>query len=530
MKSFNRIFPAATATALGLVLAITGQSAYAANTELPEDVLARLERLTKRVEQLEAELQKKQEPAYQQASSYSDLQQKVLVLERKQELAEEEQLKQKQSAPVVLAGDKGFGIQSADGKVGVKIGALIQADARVFQDGIKGQHAYSGDSAAQQLNDDINTRSATDTFVTRRVRPIFDFNFGQYSARITPEFGGGSTSLIDAYIDANYDPRFRVRVGKFTPPAGLERLQSAAVVKFNELALPSNFLPSRDTGVQLYGALFDKRFEYTLGYFNGSNDGGSIDGDSNTDKEIAGRVFAKPFINEPGLLQGLGFGIGFTKGDAKGSTGSTLLAGYRTPGQETFFNYRGDSGASNTVIADGDRIRLVPQLSYYNGAFALTSEYAQVRQDLTRVFGAALGQQRSESVKHDAWHVTGSYLLTGEENTGGKVKPNRAFDWGKSGWGAWEVVARVGELNVDGKTFTDSLGTLAGTDSFAQATRSAKSARNYGVGLNWHPNSVIRVSLDYEQTSFDWGGGGTALNPKDRDDERVLLGRIQASF
>ena len=151
----------------------------------------------------------------------------------------------------------------------------------------------------------------------------------------------------------------------------------------------------------------------------------------------------------------------------------------------------------------------------------------------TRITSATAS--RSEELKNDGWSLTASYLLTGEEASFKGVKPARAFDPVNGGWGAWELVACAGELEVDKDAFYASNGTLgsnlaANNDSFALAPNAAQSAENWGVGVNWYPAGALRVSLDYEETGFEWGGGGTSTAPRDREDERVLLGRVQVSF
>jgi phosphate-selective porin OprO/OprP len=206
------------------------------------------------------------------------------------------------------------------------------------------------------------------------------------------------------------------------------------------------------------------------------------------------------------------------------------LSSYRSSGQENIFSYRTDTSVSNTVLANGTRDRLVPQFSYYNGGFGITGEYVDEKQDTKRVYGTALNQTREEQINHQGWSLTTSYLLTGEEASFKGVKPAKNFDPAKGGWGAWEVKARASSLDIDKRAFYDSRGVLGGTDSFAQATRSVQGADNWAVGVNWYPNSNLRISLDYENTAFDWGGGGTSLDPQDRDDERLLLGRVQVSF
>ncbi len=540
MNKLTQKHPVLTASALGLLLATLPLSGHSATSEIPPEVLKQLQELSRQVEQLKKQVNAnaKHAPVYEQAGDQQPdvnaLQQKVLVLERKQELADEEAAKQKKEAPVVIAGDKGFGLKSADGKSEIKFRGLIQADAREFTSGIKGQHVYNGNTVAQVDAADAQTHQAINNFLVRRARPIIEGKFNDvYGFRITTDFGNGTnstTNLVDAYVDANYEPAYKIRVGKFTPGFSLERLQSSDANKFNELGLQSNFAPSRDQGVQIAGDIFNNTLNYSIGYFNGANDGANGSEDSNTDKEINARLFASPFANVPGFFQGLGFGVGITNTDARGSFANTSLATYKTFGQENFYSYRTDTSAVNTVYANGQRTRIAPQVSYYNGGFGLTSEYIKENQETTRVYGAAVNQQRSEELTNDGWDLTASYILTGEDASFKSVKPSKPFDPANGGWGAWELVATTGELGIDNDAFYATNGVLGGADSFAQATRSAKSAHNVGVGVNWYLNNVLRVSLDYNKTAFDWGGGGTSTAPEDREDEDVFIGRIQASF
>jgi phosphate-selective porin OprO/OprP len=294
-----------------------------------------------------------------------------------------------------------------------------------------------------------------------------------------------------------------------------------------ESGLSSNFLPSRDQGVQLAGDIFNKTLNYSIGIFNGANDAANGSEDSNTDKEMNARLFASPFVNTTGALQGLSFGLGVSQTDASGAAGSTALSSYKTFGQETFFSYRKDLNANDTVFADGERTRLVPQFSYYNGPFGLTGEYVREKQDITR---AVAGTQRTDALEHNGWDLTASYTLTGEKASGKNMKPAKPFDPANGGWGAWELVAGIGQLNIDRNTFRDSTGNFGGSDSFASPTSAASQAQNHTLGVNWYLNNVLRLSLDYSDTAFDGGGGGTAAHPDDLENERVLTGRVQANF
>jgi phosphate-selective porin OprO/OprP len=526
-----------------------------------------------------------------------ELDQKIRVLDRKSELAAEDAAAKKKETPVVKASEKGFGLQSADGQHEIKLRGLIQADARGF-DGGKNlvAKAASGASTAGYLT---NQEDANSTTLLRRVRPTIEGTvFGKYDFRFTPEYGDGKSQVIDAYVDARFTPAFQVRAGKFKPYVGLERLQSGSDIKFIERSYVSNVLPNRDTGVSVHGDLFDSKLNYAVGVFNGVVDGGdnTTASDFNNDKDYAARVFATPFKDGDSALAGLGFGLAGTYGNVNGSIKDTvngssteLTTGYKTEGQQTFFKYidgsvlrsgigegvfttNGSSGVTITagpgpswlVHADGRRYRIAPQANYYYGPFGLLAEYVRESQQVS------IGQQnlKKTTLNNDAWEIAASYLLTGEDASFKGVKPKRNFDLDAGGWGAWEVVGRYSEQNIDDDTFTfGNLGTTAGVNAtaagsgaagslktvnhylYADPKASAKSAKTWTAGINWYVTPEVKVSLNYAQTSFD-GGGGDLLSStgatattkstyydlvtqgkvRDRQDERVLLARFQIAF
>jgi len=438
-----------------------------------------------------------------------ELDQKVRVLDRKGEIAAEEAAAKKKETPILVAGDKGFALKSADGNFEYALKGLFQLDYRDFQD------------------DGITNTNQAEGFTARRIRPTFQGTlFGKYDFRFTPEFGeavnraqdnGNSSRVIDAYVDARFQPYFKVRAGKFKPYVGLERLQGGGDIKFIERSYVSNnILPNRDLGVAVYGDVLDSKLTYALGATNGVADGseGTTLLDTNDDKDYAARIFATPFKGSDSVLEGLGIGIAATYGDSKGVASTGLAGGYKTPGvaATNFFTL------NTAVVGDGQRTRWTPQAYYYNGPFGLITEYAKVSNDVRR--GANRGEFES-----DAWQVAGSWLLTGETASFKGVKPKNAFETGRDGWGAWELVARYQQQEIDSEAFAGT-----GATQFASRTTSAKSAKTWGGGINWYLNQWVKVAVNYEQTSFENGGGGTALNPKDRDDEKVLLSRLQFQF
>jgi phosphate-selective porin OprO and OprP len=435
--------------------------------------------------------------------------QHIRVLERKLELNDEAAKTATASTPVVKAGPKGFSLSSADNANTVKLRGLLHFDGRYFLDDA--------------------TPDTADTWILRRVRPTLEGTFnGIFDFRFTPDFAGGRTVVQDAFVAARLQPWAVVTAGKFKVPVGLERLVSASDLRFIERGLPTSLAPNRDLGVQLGGDVAGGVVNYSAGYFNGVSDGGSSDaiGDVETDTagDWAARIYFQPFINSDNFaLRGLGFGVAGTYVDATGSATNTLLASYRTPGQQTFFSYRTSTAASGTTpatsgtFADGERLRWTPQAYYSVGSFGLLAEYVNVSQDVTRATPAA--GTLSTTLDNTAWQVQLAWFATGEDEAFKGYTPGSVFSPGDRTWGAWEFVARYHELDVDDDAFT------GGANSFANPATAASKASAWGVGVNWYLTQNYKWSLNYDVTSFE-GGAATG----DRPDEQALFTRFAVTF
>ncbi|WP_047539795.1 OprO/OprP family phosphate-selective porin [Methylotenera versatilis] len=486
-----------------------------------------------------------------------ELSQQVKVLARKGEVAEEDAVAAKKTTPIVKASSSGFGLESADGKNSIKFSGLLQADYRSYQDGANDVRNRSNQRAGSL--DENGFHDANDTALLRRVRPTIQGTlFGKYDFRFTPDFAGGGASAVDAYLDARLDPAFKIRAGKYKPYVGLERLQGGGDLKFVERSYVTNaILPNRDLGVSIYGDVFGDKLNYAFGVNNGVVDGGNISTGTEFDgsKEVTARLFATPFKDQTNALSGLGFGIAgtytnidgernlnFTDTSAADATRNGLPS-YLTDGQQTFFRYNG------AAVADGRRTRITPQAYYYYGPLGVITEYARVNQEVSLSSGgsAAAGgagtdtlitSGTTKSLSHDAWQVAASYLLTGEDASFKGVKPKQDFDIDKGGWGAWELVARYSELNLDSDTFKNKAGTsFAAASAYADLSTSAKSAKSWVAGVNWYLNQNAKIQLNYTHTTFDGGAGigRTAINAagtnvRDRESENALLARFQVAF
>lgn len=408
------------------------------------------------------------------------------------------------TAGSVKAGPTGFSFASEDNSNLIRFRGNLAIDGRWFLD--KG------------------TPEAADTFLFRKVRPYFEGTIdNDYDFRFMPDFGGGKTIIVDAFITARVTPWLAIQAGKFKGPVGLERLQPDQYNRFLELGLPSDLVPNRDLGVEIGGDLLGGTFGYAIGAFNGVTDGNSTDANSNPDadsndgkKDTEARLFTQPFVNS-GIsgLRGLGFGIAGTYVKTVGSPTNTLLTSYKTSGQNAFFSYR--TGTTGTY-ADGTRFRWTPQAYYYAGSFGALAEYVVAEQDVSRQLTTS--NKRSGRVDNSAYQLSLAYFLTGEKETFNSFTPKSTFHLGAPGWGAWEIVARYGELKIDDAAF------IGGADSFADPNASPHRARAVGVGINWWLNANVKWVLDYEVTQFDGGATGGGNRP----DERALTTRFALTF
>ena len=504
---------------LRLAISVMGLLAIASTAAHGDDLSDLRKRLDAQEEQIR-DLQRKLEQRDSAGSSAQiDTQarqidsqaQQLKVLERKLEL-NDEAAKAATPQPVVKAGPKGFSFQSADGANIVKLKGTLHFDGREYLD--------------------ENTPPTADTWIFRRIRPTLEGTLnGIYDFRFTPDFAGGKTIILDAFMAARLKSWAVITAGKFKVPVGLERYVSATDLRFIERGFPTSLVPNRDLGVQLGGDFVGGAVNYSIGYFNGVNDGTSADtnvpnpdADNDGKGDLAARVFVQPFLNSDNFaLRGLGFGVAGTYVNATGNATSTLLPSYRTPGQVSFFSFRsfaaanGATPAVNGTFADGKRVRVSPQAYYSFANFGVLGEYVEVSQDVTRVTPTA--GTRSASLDSTAWQVQLAWFLTGEDETFKGYTPNTVFSLDNHTWGGWELVARYHELDVDDDAFT------GGGNSFANPATAASKASAWGVGVNWYLNQNYKWSLNYDVTSFK---GGAAAG--DRPDEKALFTRFALGF
>lgn len=496
------------AAILGAQLTFTALAADGTNdTNRDADIEAlkqQLRELSQKVQALESQRAADQQAATEAAKVQNqELDQKVRILARERELDQEAAAATAKTQPKLTVGSNGVIASSADSNFVFRLNGLVQVDSRTFF-----------------KDSDIKSN---DGFLLRRARPIFQGTlYRDFDFVFVPDFGGSSVQIFDAYANYRYEPWAQLRAGKFKTPEGLEQLQADVNTAFNERSLVTDLVPNRDVGIQFWGDIDGGVLSYAAGIFNGVGDTRNSNNSAfENSVEFAGRLFAQPFKNSDLVaLQGLGFGVAGTSQNGTSSANDLPNNnGYTTDGQQQFFAY---NPSNRVVTASGEHWRLSPQGYYYYGPLSLLGEYAISHQGVKSTSSSA-PKVENASLNNTAWEISGGWVLTGENASFTGVTPLHPFDPHLGQWGAFQVVARYAELNIDDNAFK----------YFANPATSASAAQAWSAGLNWFLNKNIRLNASFSHTTFTGGGSSnatTAPGVVTRQPENVFFTRIQLAF
>jgi phosphate-selective porin OprO/OprP len=174
------------------------------------------------------------------------------------------------------------------------------------------------------------------------------------------------------------------------------------------------------------------------------------------------------------------------------------------------FRYRTDATTpANSVIANGRRSRVSPHAYVGLGSLGVLGEYIVSSQELS------LGTSTAK-LSHRAWGASAGFFLTGEQAGFRSPTPKKPFDLAEKTWGALEIAARYGELDLDDDAFP----------IYANPSSSVSKEKAVGLGVNWYLTKQVKVSVNYEHTTFEGG----AADGADRPSEDFVVTRFQHSF
>ena len=404
------------------------------------------------------------------------------------QLAQEEEIDKK---PKAVAGfNKGFYIESTDKQHKIKFDGRFHGDFKAYLDDHPDHSSF---------------------FVRRARLAASGTLYKYYDFRVEAEFGKGGSRLNDGFMNIHYWPQAQIKFGQFKTPFSMEELTSDNWIDFIERSVVNKLVPSRDLGVMLHGGLQDQLFYYQLGVFNGYKLNQVKDPDNG--KDLAFRLMVSPFIKTGHkAIEGLHFGGALTYGNENLTKDQWWNSGsFKTAAGTTYLSM------ANGVVQDGDRTRGGLELYWDWGSTALKGEYM-----VTQLDGLQINNQNND------FDIKGGYLsishyLTGEKFTFKNGQPGRSvplknFEPGTPGWGAWQIGARFEFLEAD-----QGLLDLGYVDS----TLYTDKTYGYTLGINWYPNEMVRLMLNYYHMKFD---DAITVSGQQIDDEDVILTRFQMVF
>lgn len=397
--------------------------------------------------------------------------------------------------------EDGLRIQTRDKDYAYKIGGRLQIDS----------HSYD------RPNDGFfaSAESENHVFDIRRARIEMTATMARYyMAKLTADFAG-EAALKDAYINVKYLADAHVRLGQFTYPYGTESLGSSKYAEFAESsAIGSALGGGRDRGVAVMGQPNKGVWYYEVGIFNGAPEN-TRDNNQNLDQAI--RVVHIP--DEVSDDQwNFWVGAGYNTGKQLASDGDALVLKTESKSGLNFLK------AEIAADVKYTRTRNSLDITATNGPMMVKTEY----------YRADYAFENKVSLQ--GIYLLGSYFLTGEQRAVKNGQFDRqhvieVYDPEGDGRGAWEIAARYSVFQADPKFFVND-GLYAGWAALS-TTKYANAGYTWTLGVNWYPDTMARVMLDYIQTfvaTEPASNLNAAINAKAKNAENTLLLRFQLEF
>lgn len=417
--------------------------------------------------------------------------------------------------------DEGFFIRTPDGSNYLRIGSDMEADFRGFPNDRDGKDV--------------------DSFLIRRARINFDGILEKYyDFRLMVDFSQKQNTttlqaveiIQDAWMNVHYWDAFQFEMGKFKQPIGYEQLVQDRYTPFIERSMFDQLLPGRDVGVMAHGEmLFSDRLDWAVALANGEFQ--NLDFDTNDSKDITYRLQVRPFNGSwyvPALNR-LQFTMEGTVGIehenlSKTAAANTNAGGFTlaTPGTIPWLVFNNNSSAPNgnppigDPIADGLRTRVAPSVSYFYGSLGLVGQGYFQHQDYQLSAATAQSSNLIVNVPTTGFDVFGTYLLTGEPKLSyssaiNPFHPVDPYNFFRSGYGAWEIGARVSRLQYGSEIFqVFNAGTIQKPQllQMANPVGNTDGATEMTLGVNWYWNRFFKIQFNYE---FDWFDQAVQLGP-----------------
>lgn len=360
---------------------------------------------------------------------------------------EYDKLKTQQKSEVVVETNEGFKISSIDSANSLQIGTLLQLDLSQYKDD------KSDLSNGSELR---RSRISTSGTVLKDWQYRFEYEFS------------GTAGVTDAYAAYTGLKPVIITVGQFKQPIGMDALASDKNLTFMERGLPFAFIPARAPGLMAG----------TSGYnwsVNGGIFGEPVGNVSSGDEGfgVASRATFAPILTQTQLLH-LGLGAVWRK-PTSDNTGTPPVA----PSTVIFSSKpESDVTANKFVYAEIKNVNQYEiesfELAGQLGAASVQGEYLAVQMNREGALS---------TLNFNGWYAQVAYTLTGEKRpykadkgVFDGVRPAKNF--GRDGWGAFEVAARMSRIDLSDSTIKGG------------------KERNAAVTFNWYLNPFLKVSAN----------------------------------
>jgi len=338
--------------------------------------------------------------------------------------------------------------------------------AKPHGDSFAGLHLPNIDGYLQvdvPLSVGSDSRLGSRTDLRRFYVHLYDTIAPGWSYTTTFGYFNGATYFVGGDVTYSGFKRLAITGGYFKEPFSLSYLTSPKNLLFAERPLPVMALdPGKKIGVALrtHGA----RWSLSGGVFGGGYDQTASSPKSAGRWGESVRATITPWYSHRGLWE---FGASYAWREADSDHSAT-------------FGYLPESFTVGTKLANTPPITDVSWFStadaetlLHAGPFALQGEYLLTHVDRD---GAA-------ALTLPGWYAQASWSITGEQRhfspatgTLGGLTPAHTISAG--GWGAWEVAVRYSALDLN------------------NADISGGFERNATVGVNWYPETPLKLMLD----------------------------------
>lgn len=261
------------------------------------------------------------------------------------------------------------------------------------------------------------------------------------------------------------------RGGQFQAPMSLDMITSSRDLSFMEPAAPVQALaPGANAGLQIGKPVLKERATWRLGLFTDGVGQDFGDASEQYGRAIT-RITALPFDradpDEPGTARFLHVGL-----SANVLYSASDSVRYQARPESHLAPHVVDTG---TMEADGSLV-VGTEVAWVHGRFSVQGEYLH----------SWVRELDGEIPQFQGLYASASWFLTGEsrpysrqEGRFDRVIPKRDFDWGRGGWGAWEVVGRCSHVDLEDADIRGGRLTLL------------------MGGLNWYLHPHVKWRFDY---------------------------------